>query len=51
MKDVLNKPSESEITGESWELSGVDGDVSKVANGDLEGVSLKQLIKQNGKDL
>lgn len=51
LKDVLNKPSESEITGESWELSGVDGDVSKVANGDLEGVSLKQLIQQNGKDL
>ncbi|MBS9462707.1 class I mannose-6-phosphate isomerase [Flagellimonas sp. 389] len=51
LKEVLNKPSESEITGESWELSGVDGDISEVANGNLKGVSLKQLIQQNGKDL
>ncbi len=51
LKNVLNKPSESEITGESWELSGVDGDISEVANGDLKGTPLKRLIEQNGKDL
>ncbi|HUH46983.1 MAG TPA: type I phosphomannose isomerase catalytic subunit [Arenibacter sp.] len=44
LKEVLGKPIDSDITGESWELSGVAGDVSKVANGELEGVSLQDLI-------
>ena len=33
LKTVLNKPIESKITGESWELSTVEGDVSTIANG------------------
>jgi len=44
LKDVLNKNSTSEITGESWELSAVSGDVSVVANGELSGSSLQELI-------
>ncbi|MCK0162221.1 type I phosphomannose isomerase catalytic subunit [Allomuricauda sp. F6463D] len=44
LKDVLNKPIESDITGESWELSGVKGDISQVSNGNLEGTSLQDLI-------
>ena len=45
LKTVLNKPITSAITGESWELSTVAGDVSVVANGYLKGQSLTQLIE------
>lgn len=51
LKDVLNKPIESEITGESWELSGVDGDISEVSNGDLAGTSLQGLMDEQGEAL
>lgn len=42
----LNKPINSEITGESWEISTVDGDVSIVANGPLEGKLLTDVIAE-----
>lgn len=51
LKDVLGKPIESEITGESWELSTVKGDISVIANGSLEGKSLQGLIESNGEEL
>ncbi|MEM6865229.1 MAG: type I phosphomannose isomerase catalytic subunit [Bacteroidota bacterium] len=51
LKDVLGKPITSKITGESWELSGVDGAISKVANGSLKGTSLNELIRDHGKNL
>jgi len=44
LKDVLNKPISSDITGESWELSTVSGDVSVVSNGALKNTSLNELI-------
>ena len=44
LKTLFNKPIESDITGESWEVSGVPGDISVVANGALEGKSLQELI-------
>lgn len=44
LKTILNKPIVSKITGESWELSTVEGDVSVVANGVLKGKSLMDLI-------
>ena len=44
LKTILNKSITSNITGESWELSAVDGDVSVVANGELKGKSLMDLI-------
>jgi len=47
LKDVLDKPIDSDITGESWELSTVKGDVSVIANGDLAGTSLQELINDN----
>jgi mannose-6-phosphate isomerase len=47
LKDVLGKPIETDITGESWELSTVKGDVSVIANGDLIGTSLQELIEKN----
>ncbi|MBG6187774.1 type I phosphomannose isomerase catalytic subunit [Flavobacterium sp. CAN_S2] len=44
LKTLLHKPITSNITGESWELSTVEGDVSIVANGELKGKSLTELI-------
>nr|WP_298930695.1 type I phosphomannose isomerase catalytic subunit [uncultured Allomuricauda sp.] len=51
LKDVLGKPIESDITGESWELSGVDGDISEISNGILAGTSLQELIQKEGQSL
>lgn len=46
LKTILNKPITSNITGESWELSTVEGDVSVVANGVYKGKSLTELINE-----
>jgi mannose-6-phosphate isomerase len=51
LRTLFNKPSETETTGESWELSGVKGDVSIVSNGKLVGKSLNELIEQYTSDL
>ncbi|WP_396635293.1 type I phosphomannose isomerase catalytic subunit [Maribacter sp. R86514] len=51
LKEVFGKPIESDITGESWELSTVKGDISVVANGSLEGKSLLDLIDSNAEEL
>jgi len=37
--------------GESWEISGVSGDVSIVNNGELKGKSLSELIEKHGEEL
>jgi mannose-6-phosphate isomerase len=44
LKTILNKSISSKITGESWELSTVAGDVSVVSNGIFKGKSLNDLI-------
>ncbi|MFV8358513.1 type I phosphomannose isomerase catalytic subunit, partial [Flavobacterium sp. XS1P32] len=44
LKTLLKKPITSTITGESWELSTVEGDVSVVANGAWKGKSLTTII-------
>ncbi|MBU2912959.1 MULTISPECIES: type I phosphomannose isomerase catalytic subunit [Reichenbachiella] len=49
--DVLNKQSDEKNLGESWELSDVPGDISVVANGDLKGKDLKELLTLYGADL
>jgi len=46
LKTYLNKPITSNITGESWEISTVDNDVSLVANGAFKGKSLNELIAE-----
>ncbi|PXY44115.1 type I phosphomannose isomerase catalytic subunit [Flavobacterium hydrophilum] len=51
LKTILNKPIVSKITGESWELSTVEGDVSIVVNGDLKGKSLVELIDQQPNEI
>ena len=47
LQSVLNKPIISDKTGESWEISTVEGDVSVVSNGVLVGKSLNELIDSN----
>ncbi|WP_299528471.1 type I phosphomannose isomerase catalytic subunit [Ulvibacterium sp.] len=51
LKKVLEKSIPNDITGESWELSGVSGDVSKVAQGKLAGISLQQLMDKHPVEL
>ncbi|UGU16977.1 class I mannose-6-phosphate isomerase [Sinomicrobium kalidii] len=51
LKDVLGKDIDSDITGESWELSAVKGDVSVVANGAYKGRGLQELIDEYGAGL
>ena len=50
LKKLFSKPSETNTTGESWELSGVPGDVSVVSNGDLKGTTLTSLIDTYSED-
>ncbi|SCY40964.1 type I phosphomannose isomerase catalytic subunit [Flavobacterium caeni] len=45
LKSMFNKPIPSAITGESWELSDVKGDVSVVSNGFYAGKSLTELLE------
>lgn len=51
LKTILNKPITSKITGESWELSTVEGDVSVVANGEFKGKLLTELINDNPNEI
>jgi len=51
LKTVLHKPITSEITGESWELSTVEGDVSCIANGDFSGKLLTEIINDYPNEL
>jgi mannose-6-phosphate isomerase len=46
LKTYLNKPISSDITGESWEISAVENDVSIVVNGSFKGKSLNQLTEE-----
>lgn len=46
LKTFLNKPITSDITGESWEISTVENDISIVANGAFQGKSLNDLIAE-----
>lgn len=51
LKELLNKPINSEITGESWEISTVDNDISIVSNGSLKGTSLTKIIEEYPSEL
>ncbi|MBB1192558.1 mannose-6-phosphate isomerase [Flavobacterium sp. SOK18b] len=46
LKNVLGKPITSSITGESWELSAVAGDISVVSNGVWKGKSLTTILDE-----
>lgn len=45
LKTLLNKKYDSKNCGESWEISGVEGNISVVANGFLKGNDLSELIE------
>jgi mannose-6-phosphate isomerase len=51
LKTYLNKPIFSEITGESWEISTVENDVSVIANGFFKGKSLNEIISEFPKEV
>lgn len=46
LKELLNKDSNQENIGESWEISGVKTDISVVENGELKGTSLNDLLSK-----
>jgi mannose-6-phosphate isomerase len=47
LKSVLYKPTNNSLeAGESWEISGVEGDISIVSEGSLKGNTLVDLIDQ-----
>jgi mannose-6-phosphate isomerase len=45
LKTLLNKNYNTKNCGESWEISGVEGNISTVANGFLKGNELSELIE------
>jgi mannose-6-phosphate isomerase len=45
LKNILDKATNSDKAGESWEISGVEGNVSVVSNGNLEGNDLNDLME------
>lgn len=52
IKDVLNKDfSPLKNCGETWEISGVPGNLSQVAEGNLQGKTLPDLIEEYKDDL
>ncbi len=51
IKPYKSLDTEQTMVGESWELSGVAGDESVVANGDLKGRSITSLLEEFGADL
>jgi len=51
LKTILHKKSESQNTGESWEISDVEDNVSVVSNGTLKGQSLRELLVHFGPEL
>lgn len=51
LKTVLNKPITSSSTGESWELSAVEGEVSQVSNGYYQGKTLTDMIEHYPNEL
>jgi len=46
LSNVLNKKTTAKNVGESWEISGVEGNISVVSNGVYKGKSLNDLIKK-----
>ena len=46
LKDILDKPVTSTTTGESWEISAVEGDVSVASNGIFKDLPLTEIIRQ-----
>ncbi|WP_405200704.1 type I phosphomannose isomerase catalytic subunit [Christiangramia sp. LLG6405-1] len=51
LRDFLNKRTDKENVGESWEISGVKDFISEVSNGSEKGQKLTELIRKYKADL
>ena len=51
LNSILNKKVHTNNAGESWELSGVENNLSEVVNGPLKGKNIKELINIYKSDL
>jgi len=51
LKSYLNKLSDKENIGESWEISDVKNNISIISNGVYKGLNLKELVKKYKGDL
>ena len=51
LKTYLHKNSDSQKTGESWEISTVPGDISVVNSGLLKGKNINEIKSTRDKDL
>ena len=51
LRDILNKKTEKENVGESWEISGVKNFISEISNGSEKGQKLTDLIRKYKADL
>lgn len=47
LKKFYNKQTDLPLVGESWEISGVNGNVSIISNGHFKGLKLTELLKRN----
>jgi mannose-6-phosphate isomerase len=45
LRDILNKETPVELIGESWEISGIQNNLSVIRNGKLKGKTLNELIE------
>ena len=51
LAEILGKGANQDHIGESWEISGMPGDISEVENGPLKGQNLQELIDNYGEAL
>ncbi|TBW29279.1 type I phosphomannose isomerase catalytic subunit [Gramella sp. KN1008] len=51
LRDILQKDTNREHVGESWEISGVEGFISVVENGEAKGKNLRELIEEHKESL
>ena len=51
LSQALGKTSNSNCIGESWELSGIDNNVSIICNGVLKNKTLKEIVNKYGTEL
>ena len=51
LKEVLAKDVQTDTASESWEISGVEGNVSQVSNGSLQGKNLQDLMDTYTSDI
>ena len=51
LTSVFEKGPYKDGIGESWELSGVSGNISEVQNGELKGTNLQELLRSYGTEL